>query len=449
MPFGLLETGFTAKTLTDIKEELEAEFQAAFGASINLDPEESAFGKIIGIVAEREALLWDLALSIYTSQDPDRATGAALEALAAITGTIREGATASTATLACVGTPATVLPIGRTVSVTGDAAKKFDSTAEAEIVAVAPWVALTAYVVGDRVTNDDNVYECTDAGTSAGSGGPTGTDTAIVDDGVIWYYLGEGTGAVDVEFEAQSTGPTVAAAAELITIETPVSGWNAALNMLDADVGTDIETDAALRLRRANELSAGANATLEAIRAKVLDVDDVTACTVFVNDTDTVDGDGLPAHSVEVLVLGGDDTEVATAIFESVAAGIATYGSNSETVTDDAGTEHTVYFSRPEEIEIYVYVEPEYQADEYPVDGDDQIVAAIVAYGDTFPIGKNVTSASISARVFDVDGVSDVLDCAIGIAPGPTLPTTIVITSRQLATFDTSRVTVNSAEGEY
>lgn len=54
---------------------------------------------------------------------------------------------------------------------------------------VAPaWAISTAYVVDDLRTNGANVYVCKTAGTSAGSGGPTGTGTAITDGTAIWDY---------------------------------------------------------------------------------------------------------------------------------------------------------------------------------------------------------------------------------------------------------------------
>lgn len=52
------------------------------------------------------------------------------------------------------------------------------------------WAASTAYAVGDVVQNDSGrVYRCTTAGTSAGSGGPTGTSAAITDNTVVWEYV--------------------------------------------------------------------------------------------------------------------------------------------------------------------------------------------------------------------------------------------------------------------
>lgn len=56
-------------------------------------------------------------------------------------------------------------------------------------VAAAAWAALTAYTTGQAVTNDTGkVYVCITAGTSAGSGGPTGTTADITDGTVHWMY---------------------------------------------------------------------------------------------------------------------------------------------------------------------------------------------------------------------------------------------------------------------
>lgn len=51
------------------------------------------------------------------------------------------------------------------------------------------WAGNTAYSLHDRVKNGGNVYRCTSAGTSAGSGGPTGTGTGITDGAAEWAYV--------------------------------------------------------------------------------------------------------------------------------------------------------------------------------------------------------------------------------------------------------------------
>jgi hypothetical protein len=52
------------------------------------------------------------------------------------------------------------------------------------------WVISTAYVVNEQVANGGNCYRCTTAGTSAGSGGPTGTGGSISDGTCVWAYVG-------------------------------------------------------------------------------------------------------------------------------------------------------------------------------------------------------------------------------------------------------------------
>ena len=57
-----------------------------------------------------------------------------------------------------------------------------------QMFAACPWVASSAYSIGDRVVNGGNQYRCTASGTSAGSGGPSGTGASIVDGGATWAF---------------------------------------------------------------------------------------------------------------------------------------------------------------------------------------------------------------------------------------------------------------------
>lgn len=53
------------------------------------------------------------------------------------------------------------------------------------------WQTGTAYTVGETVTNNDREYICTVAGTSAGSGGPSGIETSgITDNTAEWGFNG-------------------------------------------------------------------------------------------------------------------------------------------------------------------------------------------------------------------------------------------------------------------
>lgn len=62
------------------------------------------------------------------------------------------------------------------------------------------WTASTAYEIGDIVSNDTGkLYTCVTAGTSAGSGGPTGTTAAITDGTAVWDYWCA-SGSIDMTY---------------------------------------------------------------------------------------------------------------------------------------------------------------------------------------------------------------------------------------------------------
>lgn len=439
---GLTEDGFVVKTATEIRDDINSSLRNAFGPAIDVS-DGAVLGQIAAILAALFAELWEVAEAVNASQDPDAATGARLDALAALTGTQRDAASESTTSLTLTGTNATVVAAGSRASVTGTEAE-FATDEDATLATLTSWVLSTAYVVGDRRTNASRSYVCTGAGTSAGSGGPTTTASSITDGTAVWRYMGEGAAAVDVPATCTVDGPTVATSGSIVTIETPIVGWSSVINLEDADLGTDIESDESLRISRENELARAGSSPIDALRADLLDLEDVTAVTIFVNNTDATDSDGVPPHAVEAMVTGGEDQNIWDQLLASVAAGIATHGDEVGTATDTAGNDHEMKFSRAEEIDIYVDVTLIKDSEVYPADGDDQIKAAIVAYGAAQVAGKDVVASRIMAACFSVAGVLDVTDIDIGIAPSPAASTTIAISLRQIADFDTSRITVDS-----
>ncbi len=76
-----------------------------------------------------------------------------------------------------------------------------------------PWIASTAYSVGQKVGNGTKVYVCTVAGTSASSGGPTGTGTGISDGGVTW------------NFDSGRRPDTTATTAAYATVQTAIATY--------------------------------------------------------------------------------------------------------------------------------------------------------------------------------------------------------------------------------
>ena len=56
-------------------------------------------------------------------------------------------------------------------------------------------------------------------------------------------------------------------------------------------------------------------------------------------------------------------------------------------------------------------------------------------------------SSKVAAQAEGVAGVLEVTACYIGTAPAPVTSTTIAISTRQRAVFDTGRITVTTSDG--
>jgi hypothetical protein len=459
--YGLTETGFVKKPLTVIRQEIVDLIHGRF-PTLPLD-ESTPDGFMVGVVADVVNQVWELAEAVHSARDPDKATKLALRSLCLITGTIPPPASYSAVMMLLVGDPATPIPEDTRFRI-ADTDRVFATVAaepEPALAALALWTPATIYAVGNVVTTTaDRAYLCITAGTSHGATEPTAETDDVTDNTVHWLFVGEGTASALVEAKATETGPVSGDARLIREIVTPIAGLNAVVNPLDATLGSEAFTDGELRVLREVELAQAGAGTVPAILsalARLLAALGLPSSnvTVFQNRTDYTDADGVPPHAVEVLISGGTNQDVAEAIFDNVAGGIRTHGTEAVIVEDEEGQDHEVRFSRPVEIPIYVTANVTYDADEYPTDGDAQVEAAIIAFGNALKNGRNVYSRAIgSSSIPDEDeevpgGVAGVLDieCLIGLAPAPGTTTTINITARQRATFDTSRVTVNSTPG--
>lgn len=254
-----------------------------------------------------------------------------------------------------------------------------------------------------------------------------------------------------MRFVAEVAGPLFVSAGQLSVIASPVSGFNSITNPNDAIAGKGVEGDADLRIRSEDELSAIGGSTPDAIRADLLDLEGVQSVSIFENRTDHALENGQPPHSFEVVVYDGtdsgtgvDDETIAKAIYASGAAGIETFGDESFVVTKADGDTETIRFSRPSVVPVYVRVTVIVRSLTWdPVAGPAAIKAAVVAYGDANRSpGDDVVTTRFFGPTYGVAGVDDATSIELRRAAGSFSPSSLAIGPRELATFDTSRVTV-------
>lgn len=460
MGTGLLTgQGLDIKRLDDILKDLESDFRAQFGQNVNLDPD-SELGKLMAIFAKWLSDLWELTQSVYNSQYPGTASGYSLDRIGEITNITRNPALPSTVDLFVRGNSVTV-PANSLVAVQ-DTTKRFRTLSVIEIPPAADLTDMTGS--GKSIVRSGGTVTVTYPGHGKATGSYiwiTGADQpeyngvhqiTVTDSDHFTFQIsgtpvspatGDVTGysAFKVKAESVERGPISAGAGTLTEIITTISGWDAVTNPSDAVLGRNRETDEEFRARRIAVLQGFGNATISAIQGDVLMVDGVSLCRVFENDSGVTDSEGRPPHSVEVLVNGGADLDIAKAILESKAAGIQTHGSTSQVVNDSQGTPHTIYFSRPAAVLIYLDVILVVNS-EFPAGGAQTVKDALLAWGLSFTVGQDViVHPYLEGAIADVPGIVDVT-VNIGTSPSPSGDANIAIGQTQYASFDASRITV-------
>ena len=298
------DTGFEVTETSDLRETIVEQWQNAFKENgkplLNTDPE-TPQGQIIdsqvASVAQKDAEVLYLAQQF----DPRTAEGRFLDALAKIYFLTRKPAINSSAVCTLTGRAGTQITAGAII----------------------------------QSTVDD-------------------TQWALNEDVTI-----TGNGTVQASFTCLTDGEVSAAQDTLTKIVTAVTGWDSVTNQT-ATLGQLEESQASFENRRYNSVALNSRGTTGSVYARVANVKNVIACYVTDNKTNvnkTVDGVTLKPHSLFCAVLGGNDSDIADAIYHSLSAGCDYNGNTSVNVTDEyTGAVETVTFTRPSTLRLYAKI---------------------------------------------------------------------------------------------
>ena len=478
MSYGVTSTGFVKPTLAELKAQIDAEAQLIWpGLDISGD---GKYGQLIGLVLKLLSDAWDAAQEIYTSRDPNQATGASLDNIMSELGVSRIDASPTIAygvllwgdngTLVSAGNKARQSITKQDWTLASDVTISTSTARKATFVLSNPSGSTTYTVTIDGTaytstsTSKDTAGSAIATAINAGAfgGAASYASGALTVDGTIGYFTGVdfaiGT-LVNVSLDALASagqfvcdteGPIACPIGTLDSITTSVSGWDSVTNPLAGATGRNAETDSELRIRASGFYATG-KATDEAIRQAVLNaVSGVVACSVTSNRTPFTDVESRPPKSFETLVEGGDDNEIAQVIWENAPAGIEIYGTTSVTVLDSQGKSQTVKFTRPSYSYIWVKVKRSFNSEEsYPADGDALIKQKIVEWAlETYNSGDNVYRRSILTPVNEVPGLADVTillgNTTDGTTPSVYNASDISVPAAYLASFSVDRIIVEA-----
>lgn len=415
--YDVTATGLRAVRQSEVREFLVGLWHGAHGDSTPT-ASDTPDGLIIDTLTIGMTALLEGGQSVYGSGFFRTSTGVSLEQLLAMFGREKIPAAPSTVPLVFFGTTGVTVPALTTTETEAQTAT-FRSTIDADtadtlIVAKVNAVSLGTYtldvdtgaqtavyipfpgdtiefVVGVLLTQLTNpAYENLYGGIQ-----PDGSGLIVIRklDGSSLSAVFTAFSPTDVDVHDAVTvtgrelqnGPTEALSGTVNTITTGVGGIVGVATTEDATLGRDRETDTEFRIRHLERLNSNGCGTREAIEDGIAEnVDGVEFVKVRNNRTDLTDGNGLPPHSVEAIVDGGADADVAAEIFRCLSAGIQPHGNTTTVIVDREGVSQSIDYSRP----VLRYLHHRItitKGEGFPTSGDPgaAIVSALVAFYET------------------------------------------------------------------
>ena len=477
--YGLTENGFNRMRLPEIRaailEALQANLkQRSLDYDVAYRPD-TVLGVLIDTFAEREAEMWETAELVYNAMYPSTAVGTQLDNAGSFTGAARGKQSKSQAKVVLYGQNGTVVPeaaqirnsgtqalwqtvIAATITASNAAAcaitpKAVSNFSYVVTVGVMPLTYTSGASADLSSVLTGLVAVLSAAGLDVSSNGASivmnlldNPSSVMLGANLTFAEVGSLVAVEPIEIVDDE-----AAIGDLNTIVTLTTGWSRVYNHAAAIVGSGIETDEQFRVSYEAGIYRQGSGTQNSIAANLSEsIEGVTYVRVLQNDTDSVK-DGMTPHSIWVVIEGGNEDAIASALHHYKGAGIDTNGSTVKTVKTGYG-DQAIRFSRPRNTYVWVrvsFTQQDASEGQLPIYGEAEIAEAISAQLAKLNSGEDVLYQSLYKAIYSVVGVesaevklfhsSNPLDTP---TPGQFTATNIPIAMDECAVADLTRITV-------
>ena len=335
------EKGIQIDDLSTIKNRLVDKFKSIYGEDINLDSD-TPDGQLLGLFSQELANVHQAVSFIVQMLDPYQATGQWLEQRAMYAGLTRITASYSYIDdVIFTGSPKTTVPIN---SIYIDKNKN-------------KWVTTEAITLNDL-------------------------------------------GSARTKFRSLELGDYTVNKLEEFTPSTIIIGIDRVIANTKSYGGADEESDPQLLKRFMLSHSINNYDDRQGIQSALLNITGVTKCVVYENFTDITDEKGVPAHSLNAVILGGVNENIAEVIAKKKIGGCGLFGKIESAYLLD-GLLRKVFFDRPKKIDVNVSM----IIGRYQLFSDidiEQIKDNLITL--EFDIGENVYASRIISDINLVDG---------------------------------------------
>jgi hypothetical protein len=293
MPNLLDATGLQTATATELQTNFTASMQAIYGSTIDLSSN-TPDGQMMNLFLQAVLDLEDLLVQIYNSMDPDNAIGVVLDQRVALNGIQRQGGTFTVTNI--------TLTVSQALNLYG-----LDQTAQ------------PIFTVADNAGNQWQLQ----------------TTQSISTPGAYVY-----------SFQAANPGAVLTVPNTITVPVTIVLGVTSINNPTTyTTLGVNEESDAVLKVRRQQSVALASTGYYNGLVAALKNINGVTSAFVFENVTGATDANGVPGHSIWVIVAGtASASAIANAIYSKRNSGCGMLGAQSFVITQADGTSFTVFW---------------------------------------------------------------------------------------------------------
>lgn len=345
------ENGLEISTLSELIANLSEEFKTIYGSDINLESN-SPDGQILNIFSQAGIDLRELLVAINNSFDPDQATGSLLDSRCALNNIERNAGSF------------TIQPI--------------EITVDREV----------------SLQGLDSFYNDID-GQGYTVSDDAGNEFILIDSITL-----ETAGTYELDFRAADIGQIET------TINTIVNQVSYTLGVTNVNnpssfsrLGTNEETDVALRLRREQSVAIASQGYIDGLIGALLNLDDVTDAKVYENVEDTIDSNGIPAHGSWSIIEGGLDEDIAEAIYAKKSVGSPMKGDEIVNISTANGSIYQIKFDRPNYVDLYIKFEIQPVLIGTIFDQDE--IKEYIVDNKTYKIGQYADTASLTQIATD------------------------------------------------
>ena len=425
--YGLTDNGFVIKRLDTILNEIHEELSDGFGIDTRIS-KPSFLDVLVTTFAGQIANLWEVAQDSYYAKYPSSATGVHLDNSIQYGGIRREMAARTIYPLHCTGIDGTKVRRHTPVATNTNpetrlyaindfeiSRSKFNSC-RLKVVAVenanySITINGSEYIYTNNsndkaalVTGIANSLRNSDFNVNVDGDGIIIADKLLgrVSKLVLSSNLTTDYIVTIASFETEKFGKIQLPNDVITKLVDNIAGFTNVRNRLQPIYGREAQADVELRQAYIAKSALRSNTMVDSVVAEILNtVVGIETVSGFENDTDFVNDRQMPPHSIEFVVEGGEDSEIASAILRKKAGGIQTYGSVVVDVPGKYGDSIPIKFNRPTYIYVWLKIVLHCKRSSLPDNYKKMVSSLIVEKNKKISTGKNLLIQTLIESLYE------------------------------------------------